>query len=201
MSVFSIPIFSVTEEAEQLEHAPCNSNLTMDPSMSTTLQSPPSLCRYGRSSSRTISTFSGVRGNLGFSLESLSPEDSLESDSSKGECMSSSVAVAAGAEPDASALRTSLERRARFIGCREASCRHLDHLVAMASAEHVAPAQRFAKAALPSEVEVHRNSCRWSPGLAVAVNLGGTGRLNASASLAILHKCLKLAQALPLYLL
>mmetsp|Transcript_2177 Transcript_2177/g.5032 ORF Transcript_2177/g.5032 Transcript_2177/m.5032 type:complete len:209 (+) Transcript_2177:51-677(+) len=68
LSVFSMPIFMVVEDAEQLLQAPISSNFTSGPSMSTILQSPPSLFRYGRSSSSTSWTLSQVKDSFGFSV-------------------------------------------------------------------------------------------------------------------------------------
>mmetsp|Transcript_109252 Transcript_109252/g.303820 ORF Transcript_109252/g.303820 Transcript_109252/m.303820 type:complete len:225 (-) Transcript_109252:333-1007(-) len=63
-SVFSMPIFRVTCDELQSVQEPCSSSRTTGPTMSTTLQSPPSLWRYGRTSSKTSSTFSNVRSSV-----------------------------------------------------------------------------------------------------------------------------------------
>ena len=59
-----MPIFMVVEDAEQLLQAPMSSNFTTGPSISEILQSPPSLFRYGRSSSRTSSNGQSLFGGF-----------------------------------------------------------------------------------------------------------------------------------------
>mmetsp|Transcript_54630 Transcript_54630/g.127185 ORF Transcript_54630/g.127185 Transcript_54630/m.127185 type:complete len:226 (-) Transcript_54630:47-724(-) len=66
-----MPRLSVMADEEQLEHEPCISNFRTGPSMATTAQSPPSLRKYGLSSSSTNSTFSKVKES--FSLLTCAP--------------------------------------------------------------------------------------------------------------------------------
>mmetsp|Transcript_90404 Transcript_90404/g.163017 ORF Transcript_90404/g.163017 Transcript_90404/m.163017 type:complete len:278 (+) Transcript_90404:59-892(+) len=110
-SVFSMPIFMVVADAEQLLQAPWSSSFTTLPSMSTILQLPPSLIRYGRMTSRTMSTFSQVRGSFGSSASGSGSPIGVVSGSflsaSNGEIMGSSTAASA------SASKTVFEARPR----------------------------------------------------------------------------------------
>mmetsp|Transcript_30851 Transcript_30851/g.59567 ORF Transcript_30851/g.59567 Transcript_30851/m.59567 type:complete len:215 (+) Transcript_30851:429-1073(+) len=56
----SMPIFMVVMEEGHEPHAPCKRRRTTSPSISTNSTLPPSAIRYGRTSSRTFSTFSSV---------------------------------------------------------------------------------------------------------------------------------------------
>lgn len=58
----SIPIFIVIVELGHDPHAPCNFTRTTFPSISCNATLPPSDIRYGRISSKTLSTFSSVKG-------------------------------------------------------------------------------------------------------------------------------------------
>mmetsp|Transcript_5993 Transcript_5993/g.25472 ORF Transcript_5993/g.25472 Transcript_5993/m.25472 type:complete len:229 (-) Transcript_5993:263-949(-) len=78
-SVFSIPPLSVAVELEHDPHAPCILTATMPSSMPTTSTSPPSACRYGRTSFSasstlaTVSSFSSRFGSRGSSSSSALP--------------------------------------------------------------------------------------------------------------------------------
>mmetsp|Transcript_18370 Transcript_18370/g.57833 ORF Transcript_18370/g.57833 Transcript_18370/m.57833 type:complete len:200 (-) Transcript_18370:215-814(-) len=66
----SRPIFIVIVEEGQVPQAPSSSSRTTGPSIAATLTFPPSDIRYGRSSSRTFSTFSSVKGSSSSSSSS-----------------------------------------------------------------------------------------------------------------------------------